>query len=140
MRMTVFSLMLALMPCLYIGQVSAYFNLFQFSSKSEPQPCTGQTIDLCVLTANAHGVSSGSCPQLGACQYTCNNGNWEVSSNSCSNYASCSAIAFGGGADACNVPAKPHGGSGGSCADLGDCSYTCNNGSWSQNSNTCYAP
>ncbi len=40
----------------------------------------------------------------------------------------------------CSLPARNHGQSvAGTCAGTGSCNYTCNNGSWTQNSNSCAA-
>ena len=52
--------------------------------------------------------------------------------------ASCSATTFG----SCNLSSAPSGSSSGSCSSgyTGSCSYTCSNGTWYVNSNSCAAP
>ena len=70
--------------------------------------------------------------------YSCNNGSLGSSvSNSCSSttYSSCSASTVSN----CVRSYRSHNGVSGSCRSgySGSCSYRCNNGSWTQISNTC---
>lgn len=46
-------------------------------------PCAATTIANCTLGASAHGVNTGSCTAAGACNYTCNNGTWDIGANTC---------------------------------------------------------
>lgn len=52
----------------------------------------------------------------------------------------CPSTTFGSGDTACTVNARNDGGTSGSCAEDGTCSYTCTNGSWSGVNNCTGAP
>ena len=113
------------------------------SSRSCTSPCSScssrSNYSNCVLQSRSHGGSSGSCRNgyTGSCSYTCNNGSWTFNSNTCTaSFSSCSANS---NYYNCVLQSRSHGGSSGSCRNgyTGSCSYTCNNGSWTFNSNTC---
>ena len=54
--------------------------------------CAGETKDNCVLTNTVHDGSSGSCASgSNTCSYTCANGEWSRSSNSCAPLPECGA-------------------------------------------------
>ena len=53
--------------------------------------CSATTIGSCNLSSTSSGGSSGSCVSgdVGSCSYSCSNGTWYVSSNSCAAPANC---------------------------------------------------
>ena len=102
--------------------------------------CSSTTISNCVLSSRSHNGTSGSCRSgyTGSCSYRCNDGTWQVQSNTCGvTYSSCSASTYNN----CVRNYTSHNGTSGSCAAgyTGNCSYRCNNGSWNYISNTCTA-
>lgn len=94
-------------------------------------------------SVEASGTTGGTCIHGGAgCSYTCNNGSWGLNSHSC-NLARC---AGGQIINGCKMVGEftgfsniDHGDSGGTCNSpySGACDFSCNNGSWTENSNSC---
>ena len=99
---------------------------------------TGTNTEACVLQTTPHGgVSVGVCSgnNVGACSYSCNDGSWTKTSNTCRAGRSCTGSTI----NACDVGDKAHNGTSGSCTTnyQGGCQYRCNDGSWVQVSNNC---
>ena len=102
--------------------------------------CSTSTASNCVRTATSHGGSSGSCTASGSCSYTCSNGSWVLSSNTCSSgTASCMVDRTYQGAYECVHGSGTHGeNKTGSClSSSGNCNVTCNNGTWDINWFSC---
>ena len=98
-------------------------------------PCSADVINDCSLSATSSGGSSGSCAGSGTCSYTCGNGIWSETSNTCTP-AACTAQTMG----ACVLSDTASGGTSGTCNSSyeGACTYTCTNGTWGQpSSDTC---
>lgn len=57
----------------------------QLYNNCAPAPCAATTINGCSLGAANSGTSTGSCiaADHGGCSATCNNGNWNVTANTC---------------------------------------------------------
>ena len=56
--------------------------------------CSATTTSNCTLSATSHGGSSGTCASgyTGSCSYTCSNGSWTQSSNSCTSGPICQNV------------------------------------------------
>ena len=100
-----------------------------------PAKTYGSGASACTVPALNSGQSGGSCAEDGSCQYQCNSGGLSRVSNTCNPWDPCTAQTIG----TCNLTASNHGQSAGSCIGgySGACSYTCTNGSWNPNSNSC---
>ncbi len=109
--------------------------------KEEEADCTASPETGCIREATNHLGTSGACDSgngyIGTCSYTCNDGSWSEISNNCRVNSQCNAIAEEG----CIRNKTNHGGISGACDSgngyTGTCSYTCNDGSWSEVSNNC---
>ncbi|HVI07670.1 MAG TPA: DNRLRE domain-containing protein [Candidatus Binatia bacterium] len=101
--------------------------------------CPAGTQSNCVLTTtNSGNTDTGTCVPgyTGACSFSCNNGTWTQVTNTCA--AQCPA----GTQNNCVLSATNSGNiDAGACATgyTGACSYSCNNGTWTQVTNTCVA-
>jgi len=105
-------------------------------------PCPGQSMtDNCILQPTPSGSTSGDCytGYTGTCSYRCNAGSWSMETSNCSLPASCTAQSM---SDNCILSETPSGGTSGTCYTgyTGDCSYSCNDGTWSKVSGNCEAP
>lgn len=116
------------------------------SAPPPPAPCSSTTFGNCTVPGVSSGSTSGSCQSgyTGSCRYLCTNGVWSEQTYSCAlppppPPANCPATTIGN----CNLPNTSSGGTAGSCASgytQGGCSYTCNNGNWNSNGNSCAIP
>ena len=102
----------------------------------------------CNLAGSPDNSSSGSCSQgySGSCSFSCDNGNWTQTSNSCTaTSVPCSATVKD---IYCHLTASSHGATSGKCAwsggnpeyntgDRDTCQYRCNNGTWEKVKNKC---
>ena len=99
--------------------------------------CSSKTESSCELSSTADGGSGGSCSNghIGACGYSCDDGAWTKSFNSCALPAGCAGSSMSN----CELNSAAHTASSGSCSSgyTGTCSYSCSNASWSKNSNDC---
>ncbi len=102
------------------------------------------TSDNCELSASEHGQSGGECAggYTGGCRYECVNGTWKkmiVDSEGGGGSLCQPAVWCDGtwGYNHCQLLPRIHGKTSGRCILGGGCSYTCVNGTWSKNSNTC---
>ena len=104
--------------------------------------CGGTTVSYCRLGRGSHGNTiSGVCSagRTGVCQYTCNDGAWQVARNSCVRLSRCAAGTLSG----CAVSESSHDTVSGSCAEgytPGSCQYRCNDGAWIPVRNNCTQP
>ncbi len=83
----------------------------------------------CTVGAMSHGASkNGTCDQQGTCSASCFNGTLAFSNN-CAPVLGCAAGTNGTGGTQCSVPAMAGGANAlGTCAQIGTCSASCNNG------------
>ena len=103
----------------------------------------------CIMDARNHGYLSGRCSSTytGSCSYRCNDGDWDLSDNTCKRKcvaATESDLNSEGSVVRCKMDARNHGKKSGECATagyLGGCKYKCNDGTWdSVANNTCSPP
>ena len=114
-------------------------------SKCLGDPCPTKNIGdekcpIVTLGASPQGfIARGDCKSnyTGKCNYRCQSGSWAKTSDTCKRKCSNETK------NNCSLTASNHNQTSGSCANgypNGSCSYTCNNGTWTQNNNTCSAP
>ena len=95
--------------------------------------CNNATRNACSAGTPNDGAIADTTAQW---RWRCDGQNGGSNSGTCAkNKASCSATTISN----CSLGATASGGSTGSCASgyTGSCNYTCNNGTWSSNSNSC---
>ncbi len=125
--------------CSYSCSNGAWSSVSNSCSSTTYSSCSASTVSNCVRSYSSHNGTSGTCRSgyTGNCSYRCNNGSWQYQSNSCSTttYSSCSGRTVSN----CVLSSRSHNGTSGNCRSRysGSCSYRCNNGSWTQISNTC---
>ena len=106
--------------------------------------CSQSVEDGCSLSESNHGESDGECATdyigSSSCSFNCNDGTWELVSNSCELGQICPAGFNIGTCISSSDPAN-HGESNGTCATdyTGTCSLNCNDGMWEEDSNSCFA-
>ena len=76
-------------------------------------------------------------PASGGASFACDDGTWSVRSGATCR-AGCDAKSEGAVRSRCSVGDTPHGGSTGGCDEDGACGYRCENGIWTETSNTCH--
>lgn len=138
--------------CSVAGSTRYASSIMQFCNGSQWRP-----MYLSVVNGTCGSADSGSCTTAQPTSNRCSAGTYSDISDTGTLWRwNCNGS--GGGTNAscdrdrcqncgattisnCTLPARNHGQSvAGTCAGLGSCNYTCSDGSWSQNSNSCTAP